>query len=98
VIWRGFLFDRLRALRGPRSGARLGVLAAAAALFGLAHYPDQGVAGAEQAVMTGLVFGAVYQATGGLWLPMVLHAAFDITAVLLIYWNLEATVAHWIFR
>jgi hypothetical protein len=29
---------------------------------------------------------------------MVLHAAFDVTAVLLIYWNLESAVAHWFFR
>ena len=98
VIWRGYLFERLRKLFGPSVGARLGVLLLSALLFGLAHYPDQGVAGAEQAVVTGLVFGTVYLATGALWLPMALHAAFDVTAVLLIYWNLESAVAHWFFR
>ena len=98
VIWRGYLFERFRKLFGPSAGARLGVLFLAALLFGLAHYPDQGLAGAEQAVVTGLVFGTVYLATGELWLPMVLHAAFDVTAVLLIYWNLESAVAHWFFR
>jgi hypothetical protein len=36
--------------------------------------------------------------TGRLWTLIVAHAAFDVTAVLLIYWNLEADVAHLLFR
>ena len=43
----------------------------------------------EQAAFTGLEFGSIDAATGQLWIPMVAHAAFDVTAVALIYWNWE---------
>ena len=29
---------------------------------------------------------------------MVAHSAFDLTALAIIYWNLESKVAHWVFR
>jgi len=48
--------------------------------------------------MTGLVFGTVFALTGQIWLPMVAHAAFDVTAVLIIYGKLESTVAHLVFK
>jgi membrane protease YdiL (CAAX protease family) len=44
------------------------------------------------------VFGTIYAVTGQLWLPMVLHIAFDVTAIALIYWNWESAVAHLMFR
>jgi hypothetical protein len=31
-------------------------------------------------------------------MPMVAHAAFDLTAVAMIHWNLESDVAHLIFK
>jgi CAAX protease family protein len=98
IIWRGYLFERLGRLLGSGTGAKLAVLLISAVLFGLAHYHDQGLAGVEQAVVTGLVFGAIFMATGRLWFPIAAHAAFDVTAVLIIYWNLESSVAHFIFR
>ena len=67
-------------------------------LFGAAHYFDQGVAGVEQATIVGLVFGTIFAATGRIWMLMVAHAAFDLTALAMIYWNLETKVAHLIFR
>ena len=36
--------------------------------------------------------------TGELWMLMIAHAAFDLTAVVLIYNNLETSVAHWVFK
>jgi membrane protease YdiL (CAAX protease family) len=92
LIWRGFLFERLGKLPKPA------ILLATSLLFAAAHLWDQGPAGAEQALLTGLVFGATYLATGNLWLPMVMHAAFDVAAVLLIYFDLESTVAHLLIR
>jgi hypothetical protein len=62
------------------------------------HYFVQGLAGAQQAVFTGLVFGTVFAVTGQLWMLMCAHAAFDLTAVAIIYWNLESAVAHLIFK
>jgi hypothetical protein len=58
----------------------------------------QGLAGMEQAVITGLVFGTIYALTGRLWMLTWAHAAFDIAAVAIIYWNLETRVAHLVFR
>jgi membrane protease YdiL (CAAX protease family) len=67
-------------------------------LFGSIHYPEQGLAGAEQATVPGLVFGAVFAATGRLWPVMMAHAMYDITAVVMIYFDLEATVARLVFH
>ena len=51
----------------------------------------------RQAVITGLVFGAIYLATGNLWISIFAHIAFDLTAVAIIYWDVESTVAHLVF-
>ena len=74
------------------------MLVGATALFALAHLPDQGVPGATQAAITGAVIGLLYLGTRRLWIPMFAHAAFDLTAVALIYWNLEERVAHLLFK
>ena len=44
------------------------------------------------------VFGAIFAFTGQIWMVMCAHAAFDLMAVAIIYWNLEAAVAHLVFR
>lgn len=94
LIWRGFLFERLGALIGPRRFATVSIVIMTSIFFGLAHYRDQGVAGAVQATITGLVFGATYARIRTIWPVMVAHAAFDITAVLIIYWNLEEPIGR----
>jgi membrane protease YdiL (CAAX protease family) len=96
IIWRGYLFERLAPLR--RAGGAAAVLMVSTALFALAHYADQGWSGVQQALVTGLVFGGVFLATGRLWTGMIAHALFDVTAVLMIYWNAEEKVAHLIFH
>ena len=58
----------------------------------------QGLAGVEQAVIVGLVFGAICAITGSLFTLMFAHVAFDVTAVTIIYYNLEFKVAHFIFK
>ena len=98
TVFRGYFFERLRTLWGTSRWARTATVIVTALLFGAAHYPGQGLTGAEQAMFTGLVFGAIFAATGELAFLMVAHAAFDLTAVAIIYWNLEAQVAHWVFK
>jgi len=66
--------------------------------FSSLHYFDQGLAGALQATMTGFVFGTIFAFTGRIWTLMCAHAAFDLTAVAIIYLGLEADVAHLVFR
>jgi hypothetical protein len=98
VLYRGFLFERLRKLLGnSRSSAAL-IIVITSAFFASVHYPEQGIAGAEQAFMTGLVFATLYVVTGNLWLSMFTHAVFDVVAVAMIYWNVEAWFAHLLFK
>ena len=94
LIWRGFLFERLGAFLGPRAHAKLVIVVVTSIGFALAHYWDQGLPGAAQATITGLVFGATYARIRTIWPVMVAHAAFDVAAVLMIYWNLEEPIVH----
>jgi membrane protease YdiL (CAAX protease family) len=98
TVFRGYLFERFGKLFGASMTARVVIVLLTAALFASLHYFDQGLAGAQQATITGLVFGAVFAITGRIWMPMCAHAAFDLTAVAMIYWNLESRVAHLIFK
>ena len=93
LLFRGFLFERLGRLLGPAPLAKAAIVLVTALLFGLAHIPEQGVPGMEQALIVGLVFGAVYAATGRLWLPIAAHAGFDLAALAIIYWDVETKVA-----
>ena len=92
TVWRSFLFERLHALIGPRRYATLIIVVVTSIFFGLAHYHDQGLPGVVQATITGLVFGTTYARIKTIWPVMVAHAAFDIAAVLIIYWNLEESI------
>lgn len=94
TVWRGWMFERLGRLLGSGVGAKTAIVFIAAFLFGLVHYPEQGVPGVQQATIVGLVFGGIYARTGRLWMLMCAHAAFDLTALALIYWNVETDVAR----
>lgn len=98
TVFRGYAFERLGKLLGSGVPAKAAIVLITATLFGLAHYRDQGLAGAEQGAIVGLVFGTVFAATGRIFLLMCAHAAFDLTALAMIYWNLESRVAHLIFK
>jgi membrane protease YdiL (CAAX protease family) len=98
TLFRGYMFERLGKLFGTGAGARVSIVLLVTALFALAHYSDQGLAGVEQATITGLVFGTIFAVTGRLWMLMCAHAAFDLTALAIIYWNVEADVAHLVFK
>jgi hypothetical protein len=56
------------------------------------------LAGAEQGAIVGLVFGTIFAVTGRSWMLMCAHAAFDLFALAIIYWNLESAVAHLVFK
>jgi membrane protease YdiL (CAAX protease family) len=98
TVFRGFLFERLGKVLGGSVGAKTTMVLLSAGLFALLHYPDQGLPGVEQASITGLVFGTIFAVTGRIWIPMIAHAAFDLTALAIIYGNVESAVAHLIFK
>lgn len=54
-----------------------GAVVAGAVIFGLGH-AYQGPAGVAKTAGVGLLFGAIYVATGSLWWPMILHALLDV--------------------
>ena len=98
TVFRGFLFERLGSLLGHAAWAKAATVMITAGLFGVAHYADQGLAGMEQATFTGIAFGSVFAITGRIWTLIVAHAAFDLTAVAIIYWDVESAMAHLVFK
>jgi membrane protease YdiL (CAAX protease family) len=98
TIWRGFLFERLGKLFGPGAPATVAIALITSAVFGLAHYSGQGLPGVYQAAIVGLLFATIYAATGRLFMLIVAHAAFDLTALAIIYWRLETAIAHLVFK
>ena len=98
TVFRGYMFERLGRLFGSGLGAKASIVLLTAGWFGLVHYPVQGLAGVEQAAIVGLVYGTIFTLTGRIWMLMIAHATFDLTAVAMIYWNLESTVAHLVFK
>ena len=98
TVYRGYLFERLGKLLGTGVAAKMSIVMLVAGLFALVHYPEQGLAGVQQAVITGLTFGSVFAITGRLWMLMVAHAMYDLTSVAIIYLDLEYDVAHLVFK
>ena len=98
TLFRGFMFERLGKLFGSGARAKTLIVLLGAGLFGLAHYLEQGVPGMQQGMIVGLVFGATYAVTGRIFMLMIAHTVFDLTALAIIYWDLESTVAQLIFK
>lgn len=98
IVYRGYLFERLGKLLGTRVLAKAAIVVMGAAIFGAAHYGNQGLAGVQQAAIVGLVFGTFFAVTNRLWPLIIAHAAFDVAALFIIYWDVEAQIAHWVFR
>jgi CAAX protease family protein len=98
TLFRGYLFERLGKLFGTGTGAKVSIVLLTSVLFALGHYVNLGLPGVEQAMITGLTFGTIFAITGRIWMVMCAHAAFDLAAVAIIYWNLEAALAHLVFK
>jgi membrane protease YdiL (CAAX protease family) len=98
TVFRGFVFERLGKLLGHRLPATIATVLVSSAWFSSVHYLEQGVPGMEQAAVTGLAFGTIFGVTRQIWVPMVAHAAYDLTAVAIIYWDIESTIAHLVFK
>lgn len=98
VLYRGYLFERLGALLGREPRAIAITVVVSSVLFAAAHYADQGLPGVAQAAVTGIVFGGIFAWKRQLALVMVVHAAFDLTAVTLIFFGWEESVARLLSR
>jgi len=98
TFYRGWMFERLRKLIGQGAAAKAAIVLITTTLVASAHYPEQRLHGVEQALMTGLIFGSVYAVTDRLFMLMIAHAAFDLTALWMIYYGLETRIAHLILK
>jgi CAAX protease family protein len=98
TVFRGWMFERFGKLFGSSAWAKTLIVLLTSVLFAAAHYAVQGPPGVEQAIITGLVFGTIFAVTGRIFMLMVAHAAFDLTALAIIYWDIESDVAHLIFK
>ena len=98
TIFRGWMFERFGKLFGQSVSAKIATVLITSVWFALDHYSVQGIPGVEQALVTGLVFGTIFAVTGRIFLLMIAHAAFDLTALALIYWAVESVIAHVIFK
>lgn len=110
TVYRGYMFERLGKLFGSRTEGdasgkarskvwpKVWMTLITSAWFSLGHYANLGLTGVEQAMMTGLTFGTIYAVTGRVWIPMCAHAGFDLASYAIIYWELETTVAHLVFK
>jgi membrane protease YdiL (CAAX protease family) len=98
TVFRGWMFERFGKLFGSSVWAKTLIVLITSVWFGLDHYAFQGLAGAQQATIVGLVFGTIFATTRRIFMLMIAHTAFDLTALAIIYWNLESEVAHFFFK
>ena len=98
TVFRGFLFERLRKVFPRKRWAKPLIILLTSFWFGIAHLPKQGPMGAIHGAILGLVFGSIYAEKGRLFFLMIAHAVYDLTALALIYWQWERTVAGFFFR
>lgn len=98
TVFRGWMFERFGKLFGRSAGAKVAIVLITSLWFGLDHYSFQGLPGVEQAFIVGLVFGSIFAITGRLFMLMIAHVAFDLTALAMIYWDVESIFAHLVFK
>jgi len=98
TFFRGWMFERLAKVFGQGGWARIAIVLITSILFASVHYPEQGVPGLTQALMTGLIFGSIFAITGRIFMLMIAHATFDLTALWMIYYGLETRIAHSFFH
>jgi membrane protease YdiL (CAAX protease family) len=98
TVYRGYLFERLGKLFGSSTTVKTFIVLLTSVLFGIGHLGDQGIAGMEQALVTGLTFGTIYAVTGRIFFVMMAHTAYDLVALAMIYSGTEANFAHFVFK
>jgi membrane protease YdiL (CAAX protease family) len=98
TVFRGYLFERFGRLLGESTWAKTLTVVLTSAWFGVIHYPFQGLAGAQQATLVGLIFGTIFAIKRQIFPLIIAHIAFDLVAVAIIYWDIETEVAHFIFK
>src|SRR6516225_5642690 len=66
TLFRGYMFERLGKLLGSKIKAKIVIVLVSSFWFGWDHYFSQGLAGVEQAIIVGLVYGTIFMISGRL--------------------------------
>ena len=98
IFYRAYLFERFGKLIGESGWARASMVVLTSIWFSIVHYPFQGLAGAQQALLVGLIFGTIFAIYRQIYFLIAAHIAFDLIAVAIIYYDLEEEVAHFFFK
>ncbi|MDH5501159.1 MAG: CPBP family intramembrane metalloprotease, partial [Gammaproteobacteria bacterium] len=98
LLYRGYVFERLRTLLGAGQPVLYTSIVVSAGVFAIAHYSDQGHLGVVQSAITGLVFATMFGWHGHIWTPIIAHITFNLTSVALIYGGWEEAVARALLR
>ena len=98
TFFRSWMFERFGKLLGQSIAAKIAIVLITSVWFGWAHLSGQGIPGVQHAVIVGLVFGSIFAVTGRIFMLMIAHVAFDLTALAMIYWDVESVFAHAIFK
>lgn len=86
LVYRGYVIHRVATAAGGTTGAFAAALVIATLVFGYAHAPGQGLAGALQEGFSGLLLGLLYLADHrNLTVPIVAHGIANTLAFVLIY-------------
>lgn len=97
IVFRGFLFERLRTLLGAGRISGILIVVLSSAAFGGIHFDTQGIWGATQAFIVALVFGSIFWRWRQIWFLALAHTSFDLTALALTHFGLEEEVAGSVF-
>jgi CAAX protease family protein len=85
LVYRGYFMNRVADLVGATRTGWLICLIVVSILFGVTHL-YQGPSGIIVITLTGLLFGALYLATGrNLWVPIIVHGVNDTVGFILIF-------------
>ena len=98
LVFRGYLIERIERLFVSVKGKQTIAVLVSTAIFAVLHY-QQGAAGIESAAILGLFAALIYVNFGrNLWPLVAMHAVYDLASLFLIYFHLETTAAHLVFR
>jgi membrane protease YdiL (CAAX protease family) len=95
--FRGFVVTRVHKLLGSRPAAIWVAILVAAVPFGIAHM-YQGPAGMIGTGLVGFVLGVIFLVHGyNLWYPVFTHGFINTVAMILIYFDVDRGLTHFLF-
>lgn len=97
IVFRGFVYSKLMEWWGSSIKTQAVIVVLSSLIFGIPHI-YQGLHGAIHAGLVGSVLGVLYLVQRrNIWLPIIVHSVYDLTAIYLVYHGLEYNLATLFF-